>query len=312
MSSRHKELFAMSMSVALGMIASNGLVSRASVPQDTPPPRQPGTPPPPSAAQPPRPDAGPSSGYVPLPPGAETLTTPLPENSLHLYTGDGFEGVNSELSGIDKSFTAGALNEIPAGMKDGVTALRWNLPPGVVVVLYEDAAGKGEQLILWGKGQVPSVLKWDFNDKASRWAWYNVGGGRHAPSAEAMLLPHGATPSAQATPANSLQLFVDTNFGNDMEQISPVTGVRAGEFQRMPKATGDSLSSMRWNLPEGVIVLLYQDAGGGKQQTAIWGRGEINELDKWDFNDKASRWTWSYVGAPNGASETPGRDDRDR
>jgi len=309
MSRRYKETFAMFLSVALGMLASNGLVSRAGVPQETAPPKpqQPGTPP---SAQPQRPDAGASSGYVALPPGAETLTTPLAENSLILFTGEGYDGVKSELVGIDKSFAAGALNEIPQGLKDGVTSLRWNLPPGVVVVLYEDAAGKGEQVILWGKGQAPTVGKWDFNDKASRWAWYNVGGGRNAPSAEAMLLPHGATPAAEAMPANSLQYFIDTNFRNDMEQVSPVTAQKAGEFQRMPKGTGDSLSSLRWNLPEGVVVVLYQDAGGGKQQTAIWGRGEIADLDTWDFNDKASRWTWSYVGAPGGggAAETPGRE----
>ena len=308
MSRRHREIVAMSMSVALGMIASNGLVSRASVPQETPPPRQPGTPPP---APPQRPDAGPSSGYVALPPGSEALTTPLPEHGLHLYTGEGFDGVNSELLGIDKSFTAGALNELPQGLKDGLTSLRWNLPPGVVVVLYEDAEGKGEQLILWGKGQVPSVAKWDFNDKASRWAWYNVGGGRNAPSAEAMLLPHGASPAAEATPANSLQFFIDTKFNDDMEQISPVTAQRAGEFQRMPKATGDSLSSMRWNLPEGVIVMLYQDAGGGKQQTAIW-VGARSPISTSGTSTTRRRGGRGRMSAPPAAAETRAGNDRDR
>jgi hypothetical protein len=70
----------------------------------------------------------------------------------------------------------------------------------------------------------------------------------------------------------------------------------------VPKKMGDSLTSLRWNLPEGVIIMLYQDAGGKKQQVAIWGEGELADLDLWDFNDKISRWSWAYVGAPAGNS----------
>ena len=60
----------------------------------------------------------------------------------------------------------------------------------------------------------------------------------------------------------------------------------------------DSLTSMKWNLPAGVVVTLYEDADGKKDRVSIWGSGQIDSLDVWDFNDKVSRWSWAYVGTP--------------
>jgi hypothetical protein len=62
---------------------------------------------------------------------------------------------------------------------------------------------------------------------------------------------------------------------------------------------------MRWNLPEGVIVMFYQDANGKKQQVAVWGQAQLADLDAWDFNDKASRWSWAYIGSPTRSRVTP-------
>jgi len=247
----------------------------------------------------------PSRGHIAAPPGTETLTAEVLPLSIHMYGNDDFKGKEAIITGVDTQIQAGSINEMPKGLNDSMTSIRWNLPAGVVVVFYEDAGGKGEQLVLWGQGQSPDVSKWDFNDKASRWAWYNVGGGNLPRSAGESPRPNGAKPVETAVPENAVQFFIDKNFKNDMEQVAPLTGQAFGELHRMPKKMGDSLTSMRWNLPEGVIILLYQDADGKKQQVAIFGEGEIADLDLWDFNDKISRWSWAYVGAPATAATSP-------
>jgi hypothetical protein len=83
-----------------------------------------------------------------------------------------------------------------------------------------------------------------------------------------------------------------------MKQVSPVTMMRAGELQKFDSSIDDSLTSVQWSLPVGVIVLMYEDADGKKDRVAIWGKGQVDDLDIWDFNDKASRWSWAYIGDP--------------
>jgi hypothetical protein len=245
-------------------------------------------------------------GYVAAPPGSESLTGQLAPNSIQLFMDDEFEGTELTVTALDTSTTPGALNEMTKGLNDSMSAVRWNLPPGVVVVFYEDPAGKGEQLVLWGKGQHPDLDKWDCNDKMSRWAWYDVGAGNGSNrSAGASLPPRGSDPVASAVPANTIQMFIDKDFRDDLKQVSPVTGQTHGQQLEMPSGTADRLTSMRWNLPEGVVVTLHQTGDGEKQQIALWGQGQVKDLDVWDFNDKASRWAWSYVGAPSSTPNAP-------
>jgi hypothetical protein len=275
-------------------------------PSQTPgqtPPRAPGQTPP---ASPPRAtgDASCEHGYVAAPPGSEALTTPLAPQSIQLFMDDEFKGTELMISGFDASMTPGALNEMSKGLNDSMSAVRWNLSPGVIVVFYEDASGKGEQLVLWGKGQHSDLDKWDYNDKASRWAWYDVGGGMTDRSAGANLPPNGSEPPATAVPVNTIQVFIDKDFRDDMKQISPVSGQPHGQPHDLPSGVGDKLTSLRWNLPDGVIVMLHQTGDAEKQQVALWGSGQVKDLDVWDFNDKASRWSWSYVGSPAATKPT--------
>lgn len=247
----------------------------------------------------PAPGAGDASkGYIPAPPGSETLSVALAEESLQLCESADFKGTEATINNIAGAANAGVLSDLPRGLNDSASSLRWNLPPGLLVVLYEDAAGKGEQLLLWGHGQMPDLHANDFDNKASRWAWYDVGGGAGGRSAGGMAIPHGAQAPTATVPADTLQMFIDQDFKNTMAQVSPVTGQKAGEINNLPSGIGDSLSAVRWNLPEGVVVMFYQDASGKKQQVGIWGHGEVADLDIWDINDKASRWSWAYIGSP--------------
>ena len=240
-----------------------------------------------------------TKGYIAAPPGSETLNTTLETPSIQLFTNANFSGTESTLNKLDRLNPQGKANEMPERFNDAVSSLRWNLPRGAIVVFYEDAAARGEQLVLWGSGQMSELSKWDFNDKASRWAWFNVGGGGTPLRDDARTVaPSGSESLGTSLAGNTLQLFKDKSFGNDMKQISPATSVKAGELQQMPSGFNDTISSAQWNLPAGVIVLLYEDVDGKKDRVAIWGQGQISNLDTWDFNDKASRWSWAYIGEP--------------
>ena len=92
-------------------------------------------------------------GYVPAPPGSETLTAPMDPVSIQMFTDANFLGTQATLSGVDATVPPGALNELPKGLPDKLSSVRWNLPRGVVVVLYENSSARGGQLVVWGIGQ---------------------------------------------------------------------------------------------------------------------------------------------------------------
>jgi hypothetical protein len=207
----------------------------------------------------------------------------------------------TDLANVSVTQTAGQAHEMPSGLEDSVSSLRWSLPPGVLVMLYEDDGAKGEQLALWGIGQIDSLATFDFDNKASQWAWYYVGSAPH--SSEVILrgaaVPVGAVVVSSTTPVpqSTLQMFKSKNFEANTVTLNPLTQA-ANTLHTLPEDLPDSLTSLRWNLPPGVVLMFHQDADGGKQQVALWGSGEIADLDVWDFNDKASRWAWHYVGSP--------------
>jgi len=250
------------------------------------------------------------TGASPRPYGTDDLTASVNDDAVQLFRDSDFKNDFAPLDGVTKSNKGGQTYDLPDELNDSLSSVRWNLPAGVVVVLYEDVGPKGEQLALWGKGQVSHLAKFDFNDKASRWAWYYVGGvtspSRNLQDA-ASNGPLGAEIGSSAIGEDALEMFKDKNFKNTSATVSGVTGHPSATLERLPKDLPDSMTSLRWNLPPGVVVVFYQDASGLKQQAAIWGSGQMPDIDVWDFNDKVSRWGWYYVGAP-GASSTANPD----
>jgi len=124
--------------------------------------------------------------------------------------------------------------------------------------------------------------------------------------------PVGTLAAAQTVPGDTIQFFRNKNFEGDMTQISEVTGKPPwGDHDFESKAK--HFSSLRWNLPRGVIVSLFTRQNNSGKSLAIWGSGEIAELSKWKMNDELSGWAWNGVGgvaAPSqrikdGRSERP-------
>jgi hypothetical protein len=235
---------------------------------------------------------------------AQRLDSTLSENGIQICVDNEFKGEQAMIESVSRSHQAGTLNELPANFDDSVTSLRWNLAPGMLVVLFEEPTGKGQQLALWGKGQIPDLGEVDFNETASRWAWYDVGGGMESRSAGNIALPHGAQPidGAANVATGGLHTFDDQNFMAEEQKITGILGMKAGDWHEFPGGKENGASSMRWNLPEGVVIILAAE-DGGNDNIILFGEGQNPDLSVCNFDNRASRWSWAFIGAPkNGAS----------
>jgi hypothetical protein len=238
---------------------------------------------------------GETLGVSPRPPGAEPLGATLPKASVYLFQNNKFTGNVMRLGDI-LATQSGASQRLVKS--HSISSAQWNLPPGVVVVLYSKPNGQGRTVVLWGQGQVSSTNQWHFNDKASDWAWYYVGGtGNFRPVVTQVLenRPAGSGPTNTIAP-DTIEFFKDSYLRGTMTSISPVTESPANTLQRVGKAA-DNMSSVCWNLPPGVIVVLYDDSKGKGRQLLLFGSGEYDSVNAWEFNDKLSRWAWYDVGA---------------
>lgn len=183
------------------------------------------------------------------------------------------------------------------GFNDVSSSLKWNLPPGVVVVLYEHWQNNPprRQFVIWGRGEHRRLRESSFDDMASSWAWFYVGGTPNAPKdicdgfAERPLT---ATEVTAKVLDDSIQLF-DGKPGTRMEPITEVTAKTEGNLQPIGDLAG-KVTSLRWKLRPGVIVVFYQGRQGGKRQFAIWGNGEVHRLNT-QLNNKVTVWKWIDV-----------------
>ena len=232
------------------------------------------------------------------PPDTEALTAPVAEGSLYFFRDSNFRGNATQVPVLTDAMP-GQIQPLgdPA---DSMTSLRWNLPPGVLVVLYEDAEGRGNQMAVWGSGQVNSVSPWKFNDRVSRWAWYYIGDGQVKTVSDALVRgrsqrPPGASPTA-ALPVGTIEFYQNAGLKGTLTTVGPIDRLQQAEYHDPGRAT-DSMSSLRWNLPPGIVAVLYEDAGGLGRQLVIWGSGQYDSVSRFDFNDKVSRWAWYDIAA---------------
>jgi hypothetical protein len=236
-----------------------------------------------------------TNGVSLRPPGAADVTGALPQNSIYLFADRDFKGNVTRLENVT-SQPAG-LTERVGARADNMTSLKWDLPPGVVVIFYENAEGTGNQFPIWGRGQLDSVGKWSFNDKVSRWAWYSVGGRGSSSTERAEMPPHMARPTTNI-PRDSMELYTDRDLKGTLKAIAPVTAQSQLEYHSVG-SVNDQVTSMRWNLPEGVLVVFYDNIDGTGRQLAIWNKGEHPTISPWNMNDKISSFAWYRLGEPS-------------
>ena len=312
-------------STMYGMLAGTAALTGAMValaqtpPSQTPPPTPPPSDKPRVPSEPPprgRPETGAPApgapGKMNTPSYAQALTGTLPENTVQVFKDKDFTGAETKVTDLGKAHQAGTLNPLPGDFDNDASSMKWNIAPGTLVVLFDDAKGEGVQLALWGKGQIPAMNDVDFENSVTRWAWYDVGGGAEPRSAGNMVMPHGATALDGALPEDSIQLWEDQKFaGSEQQTISSVSRQASGTWNVLPGNKENGLSSMRWNLPEGVIVM-FSAEDGGNRNIVIFGEGQNADLGAIGFDNRASRWTWANIGTPKGMSPPAGGDTREK
>ena len=243
-----------------------------------------------------KPDETTYNGVSLRPPGAVEVNGALPQNSIYMFENRDFKGNVTRIENITSQ--PPGLTERVGARADQMTSLKWDLPIGVVVIFYENADGTGDQFPIWGRGQLDSVGKWSFNDKVSRWAWYSVGGrGNSSSSLErAMILPDKGRPTTNV-PRDTIELYTDRELKGSLKSISPVTAQSQLEYHGVNPS--DQVTSRRWNLPAGVLVVFYDNIEGTGRQLAIWNKGEFETVSPMNMNDKISGFAWYRLGEPS-------------
>jgi len=104
----------------------------------------------------------------------------------------------------------------------------------------------------------------------------------HAKSSQ----PLHAQECSVSIPSGSIVLYKDTDFGG-CEEIFKIEGKESHEMHKINGDVGNNASSLRWNLPPGVIVVLYgPSATNPHRQYVIWGEGQDSRLTGNGVNDK--------------------------
>jgi hypothetical protein len=225
----------------------------------------------------------------------------LGDDSYHAYRDTGFKGKDAIVRPVTGQL-ASRIHPMPEAVKRKMSSVKWNLPRGVVVVITDDQSGLGRQLPLWGIGEMTSLANTDIDERCESWYWAYVDGWDEAPTSVRSAYsarPIGATKSPAIADQNTLSLYKDIavrNKGDKVQQITSVTDVPEGELQAITTELNNRVSSMRWNLPPGIIVVLYDIEDGTGRREVIWGNGD--QLKMGPMNDRASAWAWYNIAAP--------------
>ncbi|MCH8823692.1 MAG: hypothetical protein IH984_09320 [Planctomycetes bacterium] len=98
--------------------------------------------------------------------------------------------------------------------------------------------------------------------------------------------PLHAQECSVSIPSGSIVFYKDTHF-EGREEVFKIEGKELHEMHDIGGKLSGSISSLRWNLPEGTIVVLYgSSAKNPSRQYVIWGEGQDDRLTGHGVNDK--------------------------
>lgn len=98
--------------------------------------------------------------------------------------------------------------------------------------------------------------------------------------------PLHAQDCSLSIPEGSIVFYKDTHFEGH-EEVFKIEGKVAHEMHDIGGKLSGSISSLRWHLPEGVIVILYGPSKKNpSRQYVIWGEGQDDRLSGNGVNDK--------------------------
>ncbi len=184
-------------------------------------------------------------------------------------------------------------------LRNKVKSMEWSLPPGVIAVFYDETNGTGRQYVIWGTGRRGSLQDADFKGRAAAWVWVYLDGWEDASSEVRggfSVRPLMTQESKQRLPEDTLELHKDVGVRDkvkDLLRIDSVTDKPEGDLQPITDHLDNKVTSLRWNLPPGKIVVLYDNADGTGRRMPLWGDGQVSDLRTID--NKISAWAWYDV-----------------
>lgn len=220
------------------------------------------------------------------------------DNTVRVFRDARFEGREQVIHPVTAERPY-RLHVLDKKLRDRVSSLEWNLPPGVVVVFYDETNGTGRQYVIWGSGRRAELDDADFKKRAAAWVWIYVDGWEDAPSeirSGFSVRPLMTSESRERLAEDTLEFHKDVGVrdkGKDLLRIEAVTDRPQGDLQPMPAGLDNKVTSLRWNLPPGRIVVLYDNADGTGRRMPLWGDGEVRDLRTID--DRISAWAWYDV-----------------
>jgi len=232
-------------------------------------------------------------GFSERPIGTQTSAATVPDNSMVFFRNKDFRDKISDVTDVTAkeswrhhSFDTQAKH---------FSSLRWNLPRGVLVTLFSGNNCDGMSLSIWGAGEVANLSDWKLNDELAGWSWNYVGGVADASKTlrDAQSPRPKFVKETQGVEDDSLLVYRKANLKGDATTITQLTTQPANAFQELPKGT----SSMKWKLPEGVVVTFSEKADGRSPGVAVWGSGQIDSFAVWQMNDKLRYWSWQWIGS---------------
>jgi len=103
---------------------------------------------------------------------------------------------------------------------------------------------------------------------------------------------------AASTQANESTMVLYEHLEYKGENISIRCESKPKEGKNSLKETPvfKKMSSLKWKLATGVIVVFYEREDGGGKQFTIWGEGQKKDLFENKFDNEAAAWAWFKPG----------------
>ncbi len=167
------------------------------------------------------------------------------------------------------------------GFNDKTSSVKWDIPLGWQAVLFDDEGFKDSRYELTGVGKVKQISDvGSFNDKASSLRWERN---------------TDATPITRIEDA-WIELYDDKGFKDRRVIINYPTKykhLRNVRSEDGKKGFNDKTSSVRWQIPFGWMLVLYDDRDWKDNAFDLIGTGNVEEIpDLGTFSDKTSSVRW--------------------
>ena len=108
----------------------------------------------------------------------------------------------------------------------------------------------------------------------------------------------GCEPCGNMPQAGTFEVFEKDQFGASLGKWSILDKrYPPNQVHRFPDGINDRISSAKWNLPAGVIVVFYEHElqhlqSQDYKQVAVWRGGCASRMAKFRLNDEVSGWAW--------------------